>query len=117
MKTALILCAIGIAFLIADRVHFHAKRFKFRKDKENEDSERRFDYLLVQLYSCLTWEHLKAFDGVMDRILTAEDRKSKRYDELIIEVEKMDAAITNDHIKMQNIRTKEGGQIISKIKF
>lgn len=50
ITTILIIIAIGVSILIADRVHFHAKRLRYKKNKIKEDTDRRFDYLLVQLY-------------------------------------------------------------------
>jgi len=117
MTASLIVLEVAVSALIIDRVHFHAKRLRFKKLKAQEETERRFDFLLVHLYACENWMHLEAFRNTMDRMLTVQDRNDIRFNEFIIEVEKMDAALTNDLIKLQNIRTKEGDNILSQVKF
>lgn len=117
ITTILIIIAIGVSILIADRVHFHAKRLRYKKNKIKEDTDRRFDYLLVQLYWCEEWQHIEAFHGIMERILTDEDRKDVRYNDLIVEVEKMDAALTNDFIRLQRVRTKQWDNILKSVKL
>jgi len=110
MSTFLIIIAIGVSVLIADRVHFHAKRLKFREKKNDEEQERRFDYLMLMLSGVRNDNDMEIFASEVKIKLEESDYSSERYKSLF-------RHYTEVNDLLQRIRVQDGNYILSQIDF
>ncbi|KAA5532694.1 hypothetical protein F0919_18105 [Taibaiella lutea] len=79
--------------------------------------DRRFAYLFKQLYACKTSEHLEAFRFCAEKVLQPKDYSCVRFKDLVHEIDMMDAFISKDEIRLQELRVEYGDYILRQSKL
>lgn len=110
ITTILIIIAIGVSILRSDRVHFHARRLKYRKNKLNEVQEKRLDWLNVLLSSIRTHEQLCYFHETMHDRIAGNDYFHPKFKVLKKNIERKELAL-------KRLRIKEGDSIFKSVKL
>lgn len=94
--------------LLTER-YFLKKRIKKHRNAATND---RFDTLVDKLYRCETNEDLAELRQSMLFTLCVEDYMDSRYDQLVFDLAKQEAAINNDFLTLKQIRIKEGNKML-----
>lgn len=111
MKTITILVAIMSVISVYRFVYdFKNKRSKFRNKKNDEEQERRFDYLMLMLSGVRNDNDMEIFAGEVKMKLQEADYSSERYKSLF-------RHYTEVNELLKRIRVNDGNYILSKIDF